>query len=97
MKETFKSTFGIESQAGEILYDRLDGRDRSGFFNLISTYKHELNNTASIFICGLLRTYFLDTIDDFDSEFNTYKCNVVCTMYRKRLDCLDTNNIIDDS
>ena len=77
--ETFYSTTGMVSEAGECLWQELDEKNKSHFMSVFSHFKSELLKAQSGLAGNLLYNHFMNRVKGRPME--TFQLNVLKAMW----------------
>jgi len=86
--KSFGSTFGIKSKAGDIALEMLTGDEKTHFCRMCQSFYHHVSRCYSELACRLLLDNYTQNLDNSkwkNEKFNSFKKNVLKTMYRERV------------
>jgi hypothetical protein len=86
--QNFFTTFGINSQAGDIILNECEDHEKTKFFKLIKTYLKHAKLAHTELQLLLLKKHFLSKNVLIEGDYYSFRENVITTIYRDFLKIL---------
>ncbi len=89
-QDTAFTTFGFNTPALNLLFDKLEGQERARFFKTFSSAQHQFKYAQTHLALELLHQHFISRIPK-DVSFATYQLNAISALYKA-----EKRDLIDD-